>query len=264
MGYETYTGLIAREVDTEEADRYLTILTVESGKIECYAKGIRRAKSKLAPQAGLMTYGEFMLFRSKDRFILTSAKSIESFYNIRIDVEKYAYATHFLEVARDVIVEAQAFPQAVQTLLNTLYVLCYRDISPAFIARVFETRILALAGFAPMLDCCSICGAHIPPGECAGFAAHGDGAVCRRGECADKAGQVLQVSQGTLRAVQYIIDCDANAIFSFSISKKVADELAALIPEYLRYHLGKEYKILDEAERYKAFEREIKYLIDPV
>jgi len=256
MGYETYAGVVAREVDTGEADRYLTILTVERGKLECYAKGIRRQKSKNASQAGLLSYAEFQLYRSKDRYILTSAKAIEAFYGIRADVAKCAYAAHFLEIARDVIVEGQAFPQALQMLLNTLYALCYRDRSPEFLSRVFEIRMLALSGFAPFLDGCTVCGAPIPPGE-AVFSIYGDGLVCGGAECRNGAGKAAPVSRGAVRAMKHVAECDAGAVFNFEINAQIQSELANLVPEYLSHKFGREYLKHGEAGRYGAFEREM-------
>ena len=257
MGYSNYTGMIAGVVDTGDADRYLTILSAEYGKLECYAKGIRKQKSKLASQAGLLSYGEFQLYENKDRRVLTSAKTIETFYAIRADVVKYAYAMHFLEIARDVIVESQAFPQALQTLLNALYVLCYRDdLTPEFITRVYEIRILALSGFAPLLDRCSICGAPIKTE--AVFAVDGDGAVCAAAVCRNTAGRTVAISQGALRAIRYIAGCNAGDIFHFKISKTVESELASAIPPYLRRQFGRNYDKPDEAERYRAFEREMR------
>jgi len=259
MGYETYTGVVAREVDTGEADRYLTILTVERGKLECYARGIRRQKSKLSSQAGLMAYGEYQLFKRGDRHILTSAKAIETFYDIRMDVVKCAYAAHFLEIARDVIVEAQAFPEALQTLLNSMHVLCYRDLAPDFVSRVYEIRILALAGFAPLLDNCSICGEPIQNDGNGGalFDIYGDGLVCGGLNCRALAGYVSPVSRGAVRAIKYVLECGAGDIFQFSISSAVSAELAYLIPAYLRRQFGRDYDKPGEAERYRAFEREI-------
>lgn len=288
MGYETYTGLIAREVDTGEADRYLTILSVERGKLECYARGIRRLKSKLASSAGLMSYGEFQLYRKSEKYILTSAKAFETFYDIRTDVVKYAYATHFLEIARDAVVESQAFPEALQTLLNSLHVLCYRALSPEFISRVFEIRILSLAGFAPMLDYCSVCGRPAPftgvtapntdtscsygdmdggnggyageDGEVTGgawFAAGGDGLVCGSAECKNSAGRAVAISSGSVRAIKHVSECEAGDIFNFKINGAVSAELAATIPVYLSNKFGRLYDKPDEAERYRVFEREM-------
>ena len=258
MGYETYTGIIAREVDTGEADRYLTILSVERGKLECYARGIRKQNSKLASQAGLLSFGEFQLYKKGERYLLTSAKSIEAFYNIRTDIVNCAYAAHFLEVARDVIVEAQAFPEALQVLLNSLHVLCYRDMAPEFVSRVFEIRILSLAGFAPVLDRCSVCGKPAE-GETGmyNFAPYGEGLVCDGEACANTVGKIVRISSGAVRAMKYVVECAAGDIFNFRINSAVSAELAQLMPAYLQRQFGREYNKANEAERYRAFEREM-------
>ncbi|MDR3121176.1 MAG: DNA repair protein RecO [Clostridiales bacterium] len=256
MSYETLTGLVAREVNTGEADRYLTLLTVESGKVECYAKGIRNQKSKLSASAGILTYGEYKLFQNRERRILTSGQTLENFSGIRTDVVKYAYAVHFLEIARDVIQEAQVFPEALRTLLNTLYVLAYREFEPELAARIFEVRMLAAAGFAPVLERCSVCGAELSAR--AYFALYGDGTVCGRESCRGRASPVRTVSAGTLRALRHIVECEPGELFSFAVSDPVKAELAGIVPAYLRHHFGKEYKKLGEAERYLAFEREMR------
>jgi len=258
MGYEVYTGIVAREVDTGEADRFLTIISAEHGKFECFARGIRRQKSKLAPQAGLMAYGEFQLFRKGERYILTSAKASETFYKIRMDIIKCAYAVHFLEIASDVVVEAQAFPEALQLLLNSLHVLCYRDLAPEFISRVFEIRMLSLAGFAPLLDRCSVCGSQAQPdkGGSIGFAVYGDGLVC--GGCRQViSGRVAQITRGSVLAMRYVIESGAGKIFDFYINESVSGELSRIVPEYLTVHFGREYTKAGEAERYREFEREM-------
>ena len=256
MSYGIYTGIISRTTDTGDADRYLTILSTELGKLECYAKGIRKQKSKLASQAGLLSYGEFHMHENGERRILTSAKAVESFYAIREDVVKCAFATHFLEIAQDVIVDSQPFPEALRTLLNALYALCYRDdLTPEFISRVYEIRILSLAGFLPLLDNCSICGAGIGAG--ASFAIFGDGVVCAAPACKHASGHIVPISGGALSAIRFVAGCGAGDIFSFEISAAVATELGAAIPPYLRNQFGKEYDKPDEAERYRAFEREI-------
>jgi DNA repair protein RecO (recombination protein O) len=142
-------------------------------------------------------------------------------------------------------------------LLNALYVLCYKDLEPAFISRVFEIRILSLAGFAPVLDRCSVCGGPLQADGGAGFALYGDGMVCAGAECKKASGRLASVSRGTLKAINFVACCEAGDIFRFHVSGAVLSELANIIPAYLRFQFGKEYNMTEEAERYRAFEREI-------
>ncbi|MDR1060552.1 MAG: DNA repair protein RecO [Clostridiales bacterium] len=262
MEHETVTGLVAKAVSSRDADRYLTILTAEQGKIECYAKGIRNQKSKLAATAGLLTLGEYKLFRSRDRYILTSGKPIELFYGIRADVARYACAAHMIEIALDVMPPAQQFTEALQTLLNSLHMLAHRGAPPEFVARVFEIRILALSGFAPMLDRCSACGRPLADGERRFFSMYGYGLICGGESCLAAAGKnAMPISGGAVKALAHVAECEPGDIFRFKLSDGVLRELSAAVPEYMKHHFGKAYERLDEAERYRSFEQEAAYII---
>ena len=72
-------GIVLREVKTGESDRILTILTPDSGMISAAAKGAQRLKSKLFAATGLFCYSEFLLFPSKNLYIVDEATPIEVF-----------------------------------------------------------------------------------------------------------------------------------------------------------------------------------------
>ena len=54
-------GVVLRETETKEADKILTLLTAERGKLTVIARGARRKNSKLAAAAQSLAYGEWTL-----------------------------------------------------------------------------------------------------------------------------------------------------------------------------------------------------------
>ena len=244
MGYDKFTGIISKETNAGDADRYLTILTMERGKVECYAKGIRNQKSKLASSSGLFCYGEYQLFKKSNRYILTSANLIKNFYNIRNDIIRLTYAVHFLELSGDIILDGQPFPEAVKMLLNSLFMLGYTEKNPELISRVFEMRILSMSGFSPILDKCTACGKEIPNGEHSlrmQFSNSGFGVVCGSNECKKSDKRAHTLSMGALHALRHIVESDAKNVFNFSVSENVQRELSEIIPAYLRHNMDKDY-----------------------
>jgi len=257
--HETVTGVVARVVNTGEADRYLTLLTAELGRVECYAKGVRSQKSKLAAHAGLLTFGEFKFFRKGDRRMLLSAKGVERFAGLHTDIAKYAYAIHFLEIARDVVMDEQPFPEALQTLLNSLFLLSYKDDAPDFVARVYELRMLALSGFAPVLERCSVCGGPLPAAGPFLFDAQGYGLVCGAEGCPGPrraGGKTVPVGEGAVQAMRHVSECEPEALFAFKLGWRAQRELGRAVPPFLSTHFGREYEKLREAERYIRFAQE--------
>jgi len=45
-------GIVLRRIDYGEADRILTVLTLEHGKIGVIARGVRKSQSRLASRTG--------------------------------------------------------------------------------------------------------------------------------------------------------------------------------------------------------------------
>jgi len=261
MGYEKVTGIISKETNTGDADRFLTILTFEAGRIECFAKSIRKQKSKLSATAGLFCYGEYQLFNKNNRSTLTSGKLTENFYEIRNDIVRLTYAIHFLEVSRDVILEGEPFPEALKMLLNSLYMLSYTEKDPEIVSRVFELRMMSLSGFTPVLERCVNCGKdfellRLNAGEHDGavcrstgadmyFSAAASGVLCGDGGCKRIDRRAVRISEGTRRALKHITQSKASEAFNFTVSEMVRRELSEVIPKYLRYNMDREYSKLD-------------------
>ena len=78
--YQT-EGIILKRVDFKEADRIITFITPDKGKIGAIAKGVRKPKSKLAGGIELLTISDLGLIRGKgdlDQLISTRIKTHRS------------------------------------------------------------------------------------------------------------------------------------------------------------------------------------------
>jgi len=70
-------------------------------------------------------------------YTVNSCDVIESFYDIRNDLERLTYAAHMMDIVNDVILENQPASRLLQLFLNSLYMLSKTDRSPLQIVRVF-------------------------------------------------------------------------------------------------------------------------------
>lgn len=74
MKYQKLSGIIINRHVVKESDRFLTIYTLEEGKISVYARGVRSVKSKRGSQIDLFSHIKFELFEKNDRRTLTSVE----------------------------------------------------------------------------------------------------------------------------------------------------------------------------------------------
>ncbi|OGD63302.1 DNA repair protein RecO [Candidatus Beckwithbacteria bacterium RBG_13_42_9] len=100
-------GIIIKRINTGEADKIITLITPEYGKLRCVAKGIRHLHSRKAPALELFSLSQLFLVKGKNLDIVTEVKLIESFRNLRQSLDRVKLAYQFCELINLMTVEAQ-------------------------------------------------------------------------------------------------------------------------------------------------------------
>lgn len=162
--YRTH-AVILRRRDFRDADRILTVFTPNYGKLELIAKGVRKTTSRKAGYLELFSHSTLMVAQARTWDIVTEVVGVESFVNIRTDLEKISQANYISELI-DCFTESGDENQPVWDLLIlTLQELDRLDDSQnsGLLLRWFEMHLLSLSGFQPQLFECLNCGAELEP-----------------------------------------------------------------------------------------------------
>jgi len=146
-------AIVLHRTDFGEADRILTLLTPEYGKLRLIAKGVRRIKSKLA--------GGIELFSVSDvTFIKTPRSEIGTVISTRL-------GTHYGHIVQDLTrtmlgyeliallnkaTEDQTEPEYFALLENAFKALNTLSIAPDIIASWFRMQVLRMGGHMPNLQ----------------------------------------------------------------------------------------------------------------
>ena len=120
-GKEVTTGLVLRVTETKEADKILTVLTPDMGKIPLIARGARRKNSRIAAASQLLAYSELTLYKRGNWHMLDEASTLELFDGVRQDIVLLSLASYFAEAAEAVCAEETTSPEILSLLLNALY-----------------------------------------------------------------------------------------------------------------------------------------------
>ena len=100
-------GIIIRRRDFKDADRILTVLTRDHGKIAVRASGIRRIPSRRSPHVELLNHCTLSLYQGSKFPILTEAQTLDSFSSIKDDLHKIGLAYHLCELVDGLCPEGQ-------------------------------------------------------------------------------------------------------------------------------------------------------------
>ncbi len=240
-------GLCVKETDIGEADKIITLLTMEYGKLSVSGKGIKSLKSRHMASTQPFCYSNFTLRKSKKYYYIEDSELIECFYELRSDLDKLSLAAYVCDVAADVSVENSPDTELLRLTLNTLYAI-NKGFDPAKVKAAFELRAAAVIGFCPDLSACDACGKEndvemyldIMNGrllcrECkpaaeraAELEAETDGGAARL---------YLIVPRDTLSAMRYIVGAPAERFLSFNIDEDGLYHLGVAAEKYLTNHL---------------------------
>lgn len=248
-------GIVLRTVNYGERDRILTIYTEEFGLITATANGSRSLKSRSLVATEQFCYSRYVFFYKNDRYTVKEVDLIESFFDLRTDIEKLALAGYVAEVMTHVGTENMPDTPLLRLVLNTLFAIAKEKAPREQIKGAFEMRAAAVLGFLPELSACSVCG---EKGESVVLDVMNGSLVCER--CRREAENTLaeeeydpvhpsircMLTDAARIALYYVSCCPIEKLLSFKLENKDdRDSFAYAAEIYLLNHLETGFKSLE-------------------
>ena len=242
------TGLVLKHRNIGENDRIVTFLTADLGVVEVSARGVKSVRSPLSGAAQLLAYSELCLYKGRQSYyILNSAETVTSFYELRLDVEKLALDTKFCQLAGCLSPGAETAGEFLRLLLNTLHLLQEGKLPARQLKSIFELRALSVGGFMPNLVGCTLCGEYQKPRMAflplEGLLLCGD---CFPGSAYDREGTILAaLPEPVLAAMRHIVFSQPERLFSFRLAGESLNQLSSVTEEYTLLHTEGVFKALE-------------------
>ena len=144
-------GIILSRTDYGEADRILTLLTPDHGKLRLMAKGVRRVKSKLAGGIELFSVSNITFITGRGGIgTLVSTRLLKHYGNIVRDLDRTMLGYELIKQINK-LTEDHPGPEYFEFLTQIFEVLDDQSISLELVRFWFVVRLLSLAGHAPNL-----------------------------------------------------------------------------------------------------------------
>lgn len=143
-------GIVLARTNFGEADRIITMLTPDQGKVRLIAKGVRKIKSKLAGGIELFSVSQITYIPGKSEIhTLISSRLVKHYGNIVHDISRtmlgYELLKRINRATEDVT--EPAYFELMQTALQALD----GTISGSLLELWFDAHLLSIAGFQPNL-----------------------------------------------------------------------------------------------------------------
>jgi DNA repair protein RecO (recombination protein O) len=233
MAISVVRGLILRETKVGDADKILTLLVKDVGKISVSAKGARRTKGNLSSGTSLFTYADFTIQTGIKHNFLSQVDIIDSFYALTTDLVTLSYASYFVELADKTTSEDIPANETLFLTINILKRLADKRLSPLLAAPIFELKQLQYNGFMPYTDNCVNCG---KPHDNIIFPV---GTLCR--SCAKNvvnAAKVTYTNETLIYTIRYILSNEPPQLLDFYIDNDMLKQLADITSDMIDAHWG--------------------------
>lgn len=239
MGVVSTEGLVLRYADYKEADRVVFLLTPELGKLTVSARGVRKPKSRILAGAQLFCHADYLLFKLNETYTMSQVDLRESFFNIRNDIAKFAYATYIMNLTEESVSHNENTHIIYHLVLEALSLLACSEINVQDIAHAFEAKLIDILGYRPLLKDCCLCGRSCISKKIIFSIADG-GLVCENCRPNGLGKQIIHIS--TVKTFSHLLQMDMRRLNVLKVSEQARNELEILLPAYLEYVLDKRMK----------------------
>lgn len=146
------TGIILSRIDYGEADRIVTMLTPDQGKLRLMARGVRKPKSKLAGGIELFSVSDISFIRGRGEIgTLTSTRLKRHYGQIVKDIDRVQLGYDLIKMLNRAT-EDEPEPEYFTLLEQAFTALDDASIDLLLIRLWFQAQLLKQAGHTPNLQ----------------------------------------------------------------------------------------------------------------
>ncbi|MDO8885836.1 DNA repair protein RecO [Candidatus Oleimmundimicrobium sp.] len=243
-------GIVLKSIKLGEADKIITFFTDSQGKISAVAKGLRRTKSKFGGRLEPFTYVDLLLYQGRNLDTITQTEIIDSFSEIREDLNKIAYGFSALDLVNKISVEHEKDRRVFEFLLSSLRTLSKTSVNMDLFLVAFDLKLLSLSGFLPVLSRCVICDKAVSGFEKIFFSCGNGGLVCekcvhldyQRGEIESN---TIFISPQAADLILILLKARADSFNNIEIPEGLKKEVIMIAKKYVNFNIHAQLKSRD-------------------
>lgn len=235
--YTDTEGIILKQIKTIGGRRMIVLLSEKYGKISAGTSISEKGKNKTSLALRPFTKGRYELYKNKETYNINGAETIESFFSLGEDVDKYMIASYALELTDLMLEEGQSAKGMYNLIVEFLGLLEKRKNSYDTLLVAFMLKALKLSGSAPVLEGCVKCGSRE---NFKAFSVSDGGLICEN--CCDTPARlnplIFEVSNDIINVTVFIENHPLRSLENLALPKESEVLLKRILKAYFAFHLG--------------------------
>lgn len=227
-----------------EADKIIVMYSKEKGLIKGIAKGIKKTTSKLGGRMDLLVANKMMLNKGKTLDTICQAEALNTFFNLRSDIDKLFYAMYCCEIVTNFGIENDPNSEEIYnlfyTFLEQISASSTKEQTMLSVIR-FQLKIMDITGYSLELNECVKCAKKLSADEIY-FSIEQGGIICK--ECSQDICKKIKIPYKIVGFLNTLLNEDFKTHTKYDdlATEKVCDTCINLLKNYIEYYSPKRFK----------------------
>lgn len=234
------TGIVIKQFSLKEADKMVTIISPDLGKVVGVARGVKKIKSKLAGSLELFSIGDFELIESKGLNLIVGARTSQRSYQLNQNLPKLSVAYFLAEAADKLTDEGEPVEGLFQLFDELLESLKDDTLSPDSLLSIVKLRLLDIFGMRPELDVCVHCRKKLTaPGNFSISSSQG-GVLC--GECEQFDPATVKTNVDEVKVMRLAVGNNIKSVARLNRANEALSKVGAQVSRLFDYQINRHFK----------------------
>ena len=221
-------AFIFKKSDINESDRLFSVFTNDFGRLDIFAKAIRKNGSKLRSGIDIFFMSDIEFVQGKNRKTLTDAIIAKKFGNIVEDLERFKIANDIGKVLDGFIKGEEKDNRIFNLLGEVFYRLDDKNLKIekcALVYYYFLWNAFSILGYHPEVQKCNMCKQKINPDNIY-FSGREGGIIC--GKCFEKSKSPQKINSDVVKVLRIIFKEDLETLLRLKIGSSSRKLLLAI------------------------------------
>lgn len=239
----TTNAINLKTYNLSESDKIVLMYSQDKGLIRGVAKGGKKTNSKLGGRMDLLVANKLMLNKGRNLDTICQAEALNTFFNLRNDMDKLLYALYASEIVSNFGIEDDPNSEEIFSLfysfLNQVSEVKTKTGILLAVLR-FQLKMMNIAGYSIELDNCVKCSTEPSEDENFYFSVKNGGVVCS--ECLTGGEYKLHNKLRTFLKTLLETDFNEQTRYDELATEKVCLTCVNLLCEYIQFYSPKQFQ----------------------
>lgn len=232
-------GVILKERNVKENDKFITFYSQEQGKVEILVRGARKINSKLNPIiSARFSFLDLVVIKGKNFYRLIDGQAQEKFEGLIKDYQKILLLNNIFKKVDELLKFQKTDEKVLSLILEFLRRTDRLPIKKALpLAAAFLIKLLAFAGYCPELKYCSIC-QKAPSTKQVFFDLNKGSIICSQHKLSPDINNArIEISLDCLKTLRIFLHKDFSYLEKCNIKKQEFLKIWELVNQFLKWQV---------------------------